>query len=152
MIRGVVDRWRPALPRLRVRAGATIRFIDDEAHKLVFVTEALSGKRPQIPRRRHSRFPIQINVKYRVGHSTDSYTGALSEISAGGGMLATSEPLPMGADVLIEVAPPGSVAPMTIQSRVNFQVPNGSTGLKFLSRDSDGSRRLREMVRRLMAT
>lgn len=152
LIRGVVEHWRPALPRLRVRAGATIRFQDGEAHKLQFVTEALSGKRPEIPRRKHDRFPIQINVKYRVGHSTDSFIGALSEISAGGGMLSTTEPLPMGAHVLLEVAPPGSVAPMTIQSRVNYQVPNGYTGLKFLYRDSDGSRRLREMVRRLVAS
>lgn len=152
LIRGVVEMWRPALPRLRVRAGAMVRFAEGEAHKLVFVTDALSGKHPEIPRRRHDRFPIQINVKYRVGQSTDSHTCALSEISAGGGMLGTSEPLPMGAHVLLEVVPPGSVAPMTIQSRVNYQVPNGCTGLKFLYRDSDGSRRLREMVRRLIAS
>jgi hypothetical protein len=65
-------------------------------------------------------------------------------------MLTTETPLPMGQDVIIEVAPPGSVAPMTIQSRVSYHVPTGGTGLKFLYRDGDGSRRLRELVRRLV--
>lgn len=152
LIRGAVEAWRPALPRLRVRAGATVRFIEAEAHKQVFVTEALTGKRTQVPRRRHDRFPVTINVKYRIGQSPDVRDGALSEISAGGAMLATDQPLPMGTDILVEVAPPGSAAPMTIQSRVSYHVPNGGTGLKFLYRDGDGSRRLREMVRRLVAS
>src|SRR5262249_54476910 len=131
---------------------ATVRFADGEDHKQTFVTETLGGKRTGVPRRRHDRFPVTINVKYRVGQSPDVRDGALSEISAGGAMLSTDSPLPLGTDVIIEGVPPGSAAPMTIQSRVSYHVPSGGTGLKFLYRDGDGSRRLREMVRRLVAS
>lgn len=151
LIRGQVEAWRPALPRLRVRAGATVRFADAEEHKRAFVTEALAGRRADAPRRRHDRFPVTVNVRYRIGQQSETHDGALCEISAGGAMLTTETPLPMGQDVIIEVAPPGSVAPMTIQSRVSYHVPTGGTGLKFLYRDGDGSRRLRELVRRLVS-
>jgi len=151
LIRGHVDAWRPALPRLRVRAGATVRFATAEEHKREFVSEALAGRRADAPRRRHDRFPVTVSVRYRIGQAPELFEGALCEISAGGAMLTTESPLPMGQDVIIEVAPPGSAAPMTIQSRVSYHVPTGGTGLKFLYRDGDGSRRLREMVRRLVA-
>lgn len=151
LIRGAVDAWRPALPRLRVRAGATVRFADAESHKREFVSEALAGQRPDAPRRRHDRFPVTVNVRYRVGQNPETHDSTLCEISAGGAMLTTDAPLPMGTDVIVEIAPPGSVAPMTIQSRVSYHVPSGGTGLKFLYRDGDGSRRLRELVRRLVA-
>jgi Tfp pilus assembly protein PilZ len=151
LIRGSVDAWRPALPRLRVRAGATVRFADAESHKREFVSDALSGQRADAPRRRHDRFPVTVNVRYRIGQSPEQYDSTLCEISAGGAMLTTDKPLPIGQDVIVEIAPPGSVQPMTIQSRVSYHVPTGATGLKFLYRDGDGSRRLREMVRRLVA-
>jgi Tfp pilus assembly protein PilZ len=151
LIRGAVDAWRPALPRLRVRAGATVRFADAESHKREFVTEALAGQRPDAPRRRHDRFPVTVSVRYRIGQNPELFDSTLCEISAGGAMLTTDAPLPMGQDVIVEIAPPGSVAPMTIQSRVSYHVPSGGTGLKFLYRDGDGSRRLRELVRRLVA-
>jgi len=152
MIRGTTVAWRPALPRLRVRAGATIRLAEAEDHKRQFVSDALAGRRPGAPRRRHDRFPVTINVRYRIGQSPELHDGELSEISAGGAMLATATPLPMGSDVIIEVAPPGSAAPMTVQGKVSYHVPTGGTGLKFMYRDGDGSRRLREMVRRLVAS
>jgi Tfp pilus assembly protein PilZ len=151
LIRGQVETWRPALPRLRVRAGATVRFAPAEEHKREFVSEALAGRRADAPRRRHDRFPVTVAVRYRIGQLPELHEGFLAEISAGGAMLTTESPLPMGQDVIIEVAPPGSVAPMTIQSRVSYHVPTGGTGLKFLYRDGDGSRRLRELVRRLVA-
>src|SRR5687767_4117526 len=36
LIRGTVVSWRPALPRLRVRAGAVVRFAAEEAQKRDF--------------------------------------------------------------------------------------------------------------------
>ena len=51
-------------------------------------------------------------------------------------------------------APDPSFLPytMTIASRVTYHTPGGGTGLKFVYRDGDGSRRLRELVRRLVAS
>ena len=105
-----------------------------------------------MPRRRHDRFPVTVAVRYRIGQQPEQHTSELSEISAGGAMLATAEPLPLGTEVILEVAPPGAAAPMTIASKVSYHTPSGGSGLKFVYRDGDGSRRLREMVRRLIAT
>jgi hypothetical protein len=52
---------------------------------------------------------------------------------------------------LLEIAI-GAAAPIAISSKVSYHVPTGGTGLKFLFRDGDGSRRLRELVRRLRAS
>ena len=152
LIRGLVAAWRPALPRLRVRAGATVQLPAGEAHKRDFVHNALSGRRTDVPRRRHDRFPVTVPVRYRIGQDPAQHESTLSEVSAGGAMLNTTEPLALGTEVILEVAPPGSVAPMTIASKVSYHTPGGGTGLKFVYRDGDGSRRLRELVRRLVAT
>src|SRR6476661_546180 len=53
LIRGNVQAWRPALPRMRVRAGATVQLDADEQTKLTFLNEVLSGKRTEVSRRRH---------------------------------------------------------------------------------------------------
>src|SRR5262245_49139766 len=152
MIRGVVRSWRSSVPRLRIRAGAIVEFDAEEAHKRDFVQEALTGQRAEVPRRRHNRLPVSIPVRYRMTDTAQYTDGAISEISVGGAMLNTREPLPLESDVIVEIVPPGAAAPIAISSRVSYQVPTGGTGLKFVSRDGDGSRRLRELVRRLRTT
>src|SRR5262245_32089902 len=69
LIRGAVQAWRPALPRMRVRAGATVQLDNDEQTKLTFLHEVLSGKRTDVPRRRHHRLPVQFACRYRVASS-----------------------------------------------------------------------------------
>jgi Tfp pilus assembly protein PilZ len=152
LVRGEVKSWRPALPRLRVRAGAVVEFAVDEANKRDFVRDALSGKRTDLPRRRHNRLPVSIPVRYRLGKTAGYQEGAISEISVGGAMLNTQTPIPLESDVIVEIVPPGAAAPIAISSKVSYHVPTGGTGLKFLFRDGDGSRRLRELVRRLRAS
>jgi Tfp pilus assembly protein PilZ len=152
MIRGTVKSWRPALPRLRVRAGAIVEFDSDEASKRDFVRDALSGRRTDVPRRKHNRLPVSIPVRYRLAKTSAFVEGAISEISVGGAMLNTTEPLPLDTDIIVEIVPPGGAAPIAISGKVSYHVPTGGTGLKFLYRDGDGSRRLRELVRRLRAS
>jgi Tfp pilus assembly protein PilZ len=154
MIRTVVRSWRPALPRLRVRAGAVVEFEGDEITKRDFVADVFSGRRDndQIPRRRQSRLPVSIPVKYRLSSTAQFQDGAISEISVGGAMLNTAAPLPLDSDIVLEVIPPGGAAPLEISGKVSYHVPSGATGVKFLYRDGDGSRRLRELVRRLRAS
>ena len=43
LIRGTVRAWRPALPRLRVRAGATVEFASEESEKRDFIVETVKG-------------------------------------------------------------------------------------------------------------
>jgi hypothetical protein len=152
LVRGAVQAWRPALPRMRVRAGATIDLAPDEQTKLTFLHEVFSGKRTDVPRRRHHRLPVSVNVRYRVSNSANFVDSAISEIGVGGALLTTQEPLPIDTELTLEVVPPGAAAPIAIAGRVSYHVPSGGSGLRFVSRDGDGDRRLRELIRRLRAS
>lgn len=149
LIRGNVKNWRPALPRLRVRAGAIVEFDAEESDKSSFLVETISGDRVAPFKRRHTRLPVEIPVRYRTTDSADFLETLLSEISIGGAMLHTEEPLPIETDVILELTPPGAVSALSISAQVTYHLPGGGSGLKFIYRDSGGSRRLRELVRRL---
>jgi hypothetical protein len=152
LVRGTVQSWRPALPRMRVRAGATIDLAPDEQIKLTFLHEVFAGKRTDVPRRRHHRLPVSVSVRYRLANSSSFVDSAISEIGVGGALLMTPEPLPIDTELTLEVTPPGAAAPIAIAGRVSYHVPSGGTGLRFVSRDGDGDRRLRELIRRLRAS
>jgi len=149
LIRGNVVSWRPALPRLRVRAGAVVQFTPEEDQKRRFVLKALAGE-VSPARRRHARIPVQLPVRYRVVGATEATTSELLEISVGGALLG-GEPLALGTDLVVEIVPPGGAAPMEIAGRVSYHTPLG-TGLRFMYRDGGGSRRLRELIRRICAS
>jgi hypothetical protein len=55
-----------------------------------------------------------------------------------------------GTEVVLELLPPGGAAPMPITGRVAYHSGAGM-GLKFLYRDGGGSRRIRELIRRIRA-
>jgi Tfp pilus assembly protein PilZ len=152
LIRGAVQSWRPALPRMRVRAGATIQLHKDEQIKLTFLHEVLSGKRTDVQRRKNARLPVHFACRYRVAASSAFVDSAISEIGVGGALLTTASPLPLETELTVELTPPGAAAPIAIASRVSYHAPSGGSGLRFVSRDGDGDRRLRELVRRLRAS
>jgi Tfp pilus assembly protein PilZ len=152
LIRGQVQSWRPALPRMRVRAGATVQLDVDEQVKLTFLHEVFSGRRTDVPRRRHHRLPVQFACRYRIANSPSFVDSAISEIGVGGALLTTAEPLPLDTELTLEVTPPGAAAPIAIAGRVSYHAPSGGSGLRFVSRDGDGDRRLRELIRRLRAS
>jgi Tfp pilus assembly protein PilZ len=152
LIRGSVQAWRPALPRMRVRAGATVQLATDEQTKLTFLHDVLSGKRTDVPRRKNSRLPVQFACRYRVASSSQFVDSAISEIGVGGALLTTNTPLPLDTELTLEVTPPGAAAPIAIAGRVSYHAPSGGSGLRFVSRDGDGDRRLRELIRRLRAS
>lgn len=150
LIRGAVRAWRPALPRLRVRAGATVEFDTDEEEKRNFIVDTIRGDRGPSPRRRHTRLPVAVPVKFRTtAGAAEMVDAELTEISVGGALLSTGTPLPIDTDIILEITPPGAVSPLSISGKATYHLPNGSTGLKFIYRDGGGSRRLRELVRRL---
>jgi Tfp pilus assembly protein PilZ len=151
LVRGAVQTWRPALPRMRVRAGATIDLAPDEQTKLTFLHDVFSGKRTDVPRRKHHRLPVSVDVRYRITNSSNFVACAISEIGVGGALLTTTEPLPIDTDLTLEVVPPGGAAAIAIAGKVSYHTPSGGSGLRFMSRDGDGDRRLRELIRRLRA-
>lgn len=152
LIRGSVQAWRPALPRMRVRAGATVQLDAEEQTKLTFLHEVLSGKRTDVPRRKNSRLPVHFTCRYRLAESSQFVDSGISEIGVGGALLTTATPLPLDTEITLEVTPPGGAAPIAIAGRVSYHAPSGGSGLRFMSRDGDGDRRLRELIRRLRAS
>jgi hypothetical protein len=148
LLRGIAMSWRPALPRLRIRAGALVRFSPEEAAKRDFVLQAMIGARQAAPKRKHARIPVGLSVKVRVGNEPESIEAELREISVSGGLVATSIQPAIGTDVIVEIVPPGGIAPMSISGRVIYHACPGQTGVKFMFREGGGSRRLRELVRR----
>jgi Tfp pilus assembly protein PilZ len=152
LVRGAVQTWRPALPRMRVRAGATVELANDEQVKLTFLHEVFGGSRTDVPRRRHLRLPVSVPVRYRIANSASFIESAISEIGVGGALLVTTEPLPIDTEITLEVVPPGAAGSIEIAGRVSYHVPSGGSGLRFVSRDGDGDRRLRELIRRLRAS
>ena len=137
---------------MRVRAGATIEPAMDEQVKLTFLDEVLTGKRTDVARRRHHRLPVSVSVRYRLANSPGFIDSEVVEIGVGGALLATTEPLPLETDVTLEIIPPGGAAPLAIAGKVSYHTPSGGSGLRFLTRDGDGERRLRELIRRLRAS
>jgi len=149
LLRSVVHSWRPALPRLRVRAGALVEFEPEEYLKRDYVLQNVKGSRAPGVRRKHDRLPVAVPVRYRLADTADLLDSRLTEISVGGAMLETESPLPLGTDVILEIIPPGGVSSISISGKVTYHLPDGGTGLKFVYRDGGGSRRLRELVKRL---
>jgi hypothetical protein len=101
-------------------------------------------------KRRHTRLPVEIPVRFRCAGSSEYRDSGLSEISVGGALLATpGQPLPLGSEVYLELTPPGGVGQMEIAGRVAYHAGADGTGIRFVYRDGGGSRRLRELIRRL---
>jgi Tfp pilus assembly protein PilZ len=148
LIRSLVRTWRPALPRLRVRAGATVEFASDEHDKYAFVLKTIEGALPSPQRRRHARIPVAIPVDYRLRDTSEVRHADLTEISIGGALLRTEMTPPIGTEVVLSLTPPGGAAPMEILGKVSYLVPTRGAGLKFTFRDGGGARRLRELIRR----
>lgn len=151
LIRGKVVSWRPALPRRRVRAGALVQFDADESSKRDFVLDILGGKRAPTPKRRHTRLPVALAAQVRVS-GAGPVEAEVREISVSGALLAGIPQPAIGTDVVVSLDPPGAATPMDISARVLYHAGSEGTGLKFLFREGGGSRRLRELVRRLKAS
>ncbi len=150
LVRGEVLAWRPARPRLRIRAGAHIRATRGEATKLAFLDDAMTGTlRPA--RRRQSRLPVSMPVRYRVDGTTGWHDAELRELSTGGALIAAApaRPPPLATKLTLEVEIPGSSAPLAIAATVEYAGAAGTSGLRFRARDSAGLRRLQELMRRV---
>ena len=107
LIRGTVVSWRPALPRLRVRAGAVVSFDADEAPKRDFILETLGGQRKPTPKRRHTRIPLGWPAHLKVGAELSATEAELREISVSGALVACSVQPSIETDVVLQVSAAG---------------------------------------------
>jgi hypothetical protein len=150
MVRAIGQQWHSAKPRLRIRAGGTLRCTGSEWRKLQFLREVGQGAIDLVARRKHVRLPVMVEVRWRRQNSTDFSVAALSEISEGGALLLTREPPVHGEEIIVEIMPPGSERPLEVLAVVrNTEHPEG-VGVEFMARDMGGVHRLREVIRRLV--
>jgi hypothetical protein len=150
MVRAIGQAWHPARPRLRVRAGGTLRCTGTEWRKLQFLRQVGEGGLELTARRKHVRLPVMVEVRWRRQSETDFSVAALSEISEGGALLLSRNPPSKSEEVIVEIMPPGSERPLEVLAVVrNTDNPDG-VGLEFLARDMGGVHRLREVIRRLV--
>lgn len=150
LLRGVAQNWRSAVPRLGVRAGALVVLDAQDRDKIDFIVGVARGElHPNAVKRKHPRLPVEFMVHWKAATASESVAGQLRDISIGGAQLLTTEPLEIEQDIFLELMTPGGAQPISIASKVTCKTPLGY-GLRFVYRDSGGSRRLREVMRRLI--
>ncbi len=150
LLRGNVVWWRSALPRLRVRAGALIALQEGERDTTSFILELAQGSQaPAAVKRKHPRIPVSVPIKWRRVNQTRNRDGRLRDISIGGALLLTDRELAKDEEIIVELISPGGARAMDISARVTHHGEEG-VGIRFIYRDGGGSRRLREVVRRLV--
>lgn len=148
LVRGTAVWWRRALPRQRVRAGCLVAFDVDEKDKIRFVLEAADGGAEPRVRRRHARLPVRLPVRWSTAGSRVSSPTHIEEIGIGGALLVTEARPPIGTEIVLDLLLPGAARTSALSARVTYVAPTG-IGLRFLYRDGGGSRRMREMIRRI---
>ena len=149
MVRAIGQSWHPARPRQRVRAAGSLLCTSAEWHKLQFLRDVAEGRVALPARRRHVRLPLLVEVRWRYPREPRRVSAALSEISEGGGLLLSTEK-PRDGEIVVELIPPGAQRPMELLAVVRASRKNG-VGLEFVTRDTSGVRRIREVIRRLAA-
>jgi hypothetical protein len=150
MVRAVGKKWHNARPRLRVRAGGVLRCVGSEWRKLAFLREVAAGHATFEQRRRHTRQPVLVEIRWRRQGESELGPATLTEISEVGALLLTATPLAVGEELIVEITPPGSTRPLQIQGMVRNTDHVDGVGLEFMARDMGGVTRLRELIRRLV--
>ncbi len=161
LLRGYVAWRRTGQHTKKIRAGVAVEFMASERGKRAFLIELARGSRPQAPIRRHLRLPIDLPVSWRLSGSLEENTGVLRDIGRGGAFLHTdaTERAMSGvgregedSEVVVNVAPPGAAVAMPVSARIAWIGGTGGEpgfGITWRARDAGGSRRIRELVRRM---
>lgn len=150
MVRAIGKKWHNARPRLRVRAGGVLRCVGSEWRKLQFLHDVASGALKLEQRRRHTRQPVLVEIRWRRQGESDFVAATISEISEVGALLLTPTPLTVGEELIVEITPPGSARPLEVQAIIRNVDHVDGAGIEFMARDMGGVTRLREVIRRLV--
>ncbi len=145
--------WRRSGKHLeKVRAGLGIEFLADEQPKIEYLTDLVQAGGSVKSRRRHERVPVDLPISWRPLGASEGGRGRLRDVGRGGAFVRTDHPAPGDEQVVIEIAPPGAEIPMAFAARVAWSGRQGEAvgfGVEWRARDAGGSRRIRELVRRL---
>ncbi len=153
LLRGTVAFRQSARHSQKVRAGVGVTLAAAERAKLTFLEAQARGEDVgPVSARRHRRLPIELGVSWRVKEERFQHHAMIDDIGAGGACLFGTDIPPAGSALVMEVVPPGSVAPLALEGRVAWSRPGADRpgfGVEFRCRDTGGLRLLKELVRRL---
>ncbi|HWE26838.1 MAG TPA: PilZ domain-containing protein, partial [Polyangia bacterium] len=136
----------------KLRAGLGIEFLPAEAKRRDFCIAVAKGEIVEMITRRHRRLPVTLTADWRVVLDREQHHSHIEDIGPGGAFLRTTEFLPPGTEIVLDVTPPGSLRPLEIAGRVAWTrhtEGEEGIGIEFKTRDAGGTRRLKELVRRL---
>lgn len=135
------------------RAGLFFEFLETESSKLNFLVSKATGVSVD-SLRKHKRLPIEVPLRWGTPVSLEKHETVASDIGIGGAFIRTEEKLAPGTAVVIELKSPGSTQSNFIEAKVSWQKGGSGSGIgvEFKCRDSAGSRRLKELVRRIEST
>jgi Tfp pilus assembly protein PilZ len=154
LIRGRVARRRPGKHSTKIKAGIGIEFLESERQARDYLLGVARGDSEEMVARRHQRLPVELPVMWQVQGVLQDKTGILRDIGRGGAFVKTEEPLPTESDIVLMVSPPGAEVAMPLSARVCWKGhPGGENGfgVEWKARDAGGSRRIKELVRRIEA-
>jgi uncharacterized protein (TIGR02266 family) len=152
MVRGLVAWRRAGKHRTKLRAGLGIEFHVAESRRRDFLISVAKGEIADMITRRHRRLPVTLVANWRVVFDRETHHSHVEDIGPGGAFLRTTEFMPPGTEIVLDVTPPGSLRPLEIAGRVAWTrhtTGEEGIGVEFKARDAGGTRRLKELVRRL---
>ena len=156
LIRGKVVWRRPGKHSTKIKAGIGIEFLETEAQSRDYLLGVARGDAEEMVARRHQRLPVELPVMWQVQGVLQDKAGILRDIGRGGAFVKTAneQPLPAEGDVVLMVSPPGAEVAMPLSARVAWKGHPGGEhgfGVEWKARDAGGTRRIKELVRRIEA-
>lgn len=156
LVRGQVVWRRPGKHSTKIKAGIGIEFLTTEGQTRNYLVSVAKGDSTEMMSRRHQRLPVELPVLWQVPGALQDNAGILRDIGRGGAFVKTrtEDPLPDETDVVLKVSPPGAEIAMPLQARVAWRGHPGGEhgfGVEWKARDAGGTRRIKELVRRIEA-
>lgn len=152
LMRGFVAWRRAGKNRSKLRAGLGIEFLASESRKNNYLLEVARGTVVDIMQRRRRRLPVELHVGWRQKTDRSWHINQLEDIGEGGAFIRTTNFLPLGSTIILEIAAPGGERKIPIEGRVAWtrHTPGEEgLGVEFRCRDSGGVRLIQELIRRI---
>jgi type IV pilus assembly protein PilZ len=150
LLRGSVAWRRPGKHSTKTKAGLGVEFLISETAARDYLLAVARGDASVSSARRHQRLPVDLPMRWQVPGSVEERTGVLRDIGRGGAFVRTDQPV-QGTDVVLKVVPPGAEIAMPVSARIAWVAPGNDAGfgVSWRARDAGGSRRIKELVRRM---
>jgi type IV pilus assembly protein PilZ len=154
LVRGQVVWRRPGKHSTKIKAGIGIEFLATETQARDYLLAVARGDSAEMVARRHQRLPVELPILWQVPGDLQDNAGVLRDIGRGGAFVKTEQPLPNHGDIVLKVSPPGAEVAMPLSARVAWKGHPGGEhgfGVEWKARDAGGTRRIKELVRRIEA-